>query len=155
MLRERLAKAENEEAVLVATVAWMDEFENGEVINTRALMDEAKADFDARLLELTNAEDANGERERVLAPPGTRVLSLLALFISRRKMDRIVRPHISDMQFEYFDELQAQGRAKAAFVLVRGYATLAWALWGSFLRWIMALAAADSVSDFLRRQIDK
>ncbi len=64
---------------------------------------------------------ATAETPRISKPPGALLMLVADFFCSTTTLERIVRPIVSDMRFEYCEALDAGRRGKAAWVCLRGY----------------------------------
>ena len=58
---------------------------------------------------------------RISKPPGALLMLLADFFCSTRTLERVVRPIISDLRFEYWEALDGGRRGKAAWICLRGY----------------------------------
>jgi hypothetical protein len=68
---------------------------------------------------------------RVSRPPGSTLGSIAEFICSKKTLERIAKPAIADIQYEYFEAL-AQGRkAKSAWVWIRGLCSF-WLALGVF-----------------------
>ena len=68
---------------------------------------------------------SGNNRQSLSGPPGASLNALADFFCSPKTMERIVRPIISDMQFEYFKALAEKRKAKAIWIRIRG----CWGFW--------------------------
>jgi hypothetical protein len=59
-------------------------------------------------------------RRRLTRPPGSFMQSTAEFLCSRKSYERVAKPIIADLQFEYFEALSQGRRGKAAYIRVRG-----------------------------------
>lgn len=64
---------------------------------------------------------ATAETALISKPPGALLMLVADFFCSTRTFERVVRPIVSDMRFEYWEALDAGRRGKAAWICLRGY----------------------------------
>lgn len=77
--------------------------------------------FDRVLLDSMRIE----KRSRIGRPPGSRLRFLADFFLSRKTMERVINPVLTDMHNDYCEAL-AEGRPlKASWARIRGY----WSFW--------------------------
>jgi hypothetical protein len=61
----------------------------------------------------------------VRRPPGSTLEAIAEFFCSRKSFERVAKPAIADLHFEYFEALNEGRKLKAAWVRVRG----TWGFW--------------------------
>ena len=64
------------------------------------------------------------KRKGISRPPGSFLSSVAEFVFSKKTVELVVTPIISDMQVEYFEALATTRRIKAAWVRLRGYWSL-------------------------------
>jgi hypothetical protein len=64
---------------------------------------------------------ATAETPRISKPPGALLMLVADFLCSTRTVERVVRPIVSDMRFEYWEALHAGRRGKAVWICLRGY----------------------------------
>jgi|HubBroStandDraft_6_1064221.scaffolds.fasta_scaffold387399_2 hypothetical protein len=67
------------------------------------------------------SDHATANSKRIIRPPGSGLNSAAEFLFSRKTMERVVNPVISDLQMEYCEALAANRRVKAIWVQIRGY----------------------------------
>jgi len=82
-------------------------------------------------------------RRQIARPPGIFLSRIAEFFLSRRTLEHLVYPILSDLQIEYCDALAQGRRAKAIWVRVRGY----WA----FCKALGLHGALETFAELLRR----
>jgi len=63
-------------------------------------------------------------KNRILRPPGSFLGSIAEFVFSRKTVELVVTPIISDLQVEYCEALAASRKTKARWVRLRGYWSL-------------------------------
>jgi len=59
--------------------------------------------------------------QRIVRPPGSRLLSFGDFFYSPKTLERVIQPIIADMQAEYCKALAENRKVKATWIRFRGY----------------------------------
>lgn len=64
------------------------------------------------------------KRQRISRPPGSTLSSVAEFVFSKKTVEHVITPIISDLQVEYCSALAANMKIKAAWVRLRGYWSL-------------------------------
>ncbi len=76
------------------------------------------------LLRFFEARIATGRKSLLHVPPGTRVRGLLSFLYGRKTMHNVFEPLLADIQAEWLEANQADQRARAAWICLRGYVNI-------------------------------